>query len=754
MENLGDSREKIARRPEVDKVKGLMGVDFFKNSATEKETKAKNVIRSFNMQGIETIDDLFNRTEAPNYNQNQAKEKVNILATAIYETMQESGDKEVIEAAISGSFSIAKQLPPAFIGEDRSDLENGSRSTALVFQNFVDKFATETDKAIVYNAMENFDYIKNNPEIGIETGEAAKEALEQIKTVSISGKDSIESRARLVAYLSKMSGKNKSETEKSETINGNEILKKIADDIEKTAKASEISAKQAAARYELEHDMKTVSLGEQVDAYLYVRAPRERAPQQWEYDVPDELRNIGFNLINPKWKGLSVTEKKETWNKLSQVEKDKLDQESWRQLLSFMDQWLGAIYTKRYNSADYNNRIDAMSQSILNLKGLNESDLKKWYENPVLNLKGVMRQIARELLTETEVPGIKSKAYVFEIRDGKYVEGSYVEQFVNNEDGYKRELVKRLTSKIDENGNKVVPVVGNEVAAKLSVALAMNVMEMGGVFSFADGLRKLGWESDALRLSQRPERKYRSKITGGELFGGPWTEWANVMSEGDEQETMRRIDQQNIVPLQLAGSFLDMPHKEDRDTRSMMERIYNDPQGIKFDNLEKDMFFGWRKDHIMPAARIWMYVSGKNKLELSKTREVDAVISEWRSDLYNDIMTLRKCPDSYVSTDTIKGAIGGAVGLWPFEGPYLRINNPGVHGNGAIDYGESVIEIIRQLGLGPTEQQYLLSAFGVDKKNYKDLSDKFVAYTAVRNMTLPGWYRAWAERTLLKQRPV
>jgi len=727
MENLGNSKEKIARRPEVDKVKGLMGADFFKNSATEKEIKARNVIRSFNMQGIETIDDLFNRTNAPNYDQNQAKEKINVLATAIYETMQESGDKEVVEAAISGSFSIAEQLPPAFVGEDKSDLENGSRSAALVFQNFVDKFATETDKAIVYNAMENFDYVKNNPEIGIETGEAAKEALKQIKTVSISGKDSIESRARLVAYLSKISSKNKSETDKSETINGSEILKKIADDIEKTAKASEISAKQAAARYELEHDMRTVSLGEQIDAYLYVRAPRERAPQQWEYDVPDELVGIGVN---------------------------ETDQAAWRSLLNFQDQWLGAIYNKRYNAADYNNRIDAMSQSILNMKELNESDLKKWYENPVLNLKGVMRHIARELLTETEVPGIKSKAYVFEIKDGKYVEGSYVEQFVNNEDRYKRELVGRLTSDTDERGNKVVPIVKNDKVAKMAVALAMDIMEMGGVFSYADGLRKLSWESDALRLSQRPERKYRSKITGGELFGGPWTEWANVMSGGNERETMRRIDQENVVPLQLAGSFLDMPHKGDRDTRSMMERIYNDPNGVVFSNLEKDMFFGWRKDHIMPAARIWMYISGKSKLELSKTREADAAISEWRSDLYNDVMQLRQHTDSYVSTDIIKGAIGGAVGLWPFEGPYLRISTIGIHGSGAIDYAESVTEIIRQLGLGIVEQNDLLRAFGVDKRNFRDLSDKFVAYTAMRNLTLPEWYRRRSESVLSRRRPV
>lgn len=746
MENLGDSREKIARRPEVDKVKGLMGVDFFKNSATEKETKAKNVIRSFNMQGIETIDDLFNRTEAPNYNQNQAKEKVNILATAIYETMQESGDKEVIEAAISGSFSIAKQLPPAFIGEDRSDLENGSRSTALVFQNFVDKFATETDKAIVYNAMENFDYIKNNPEIGIETGEAAKEALEQIKTVSISGKDSIESRARLVAYLSKMSGKNKSETEKSETINGNEILKKIADDIEKTAKASEISAKQAAARYELEHDMKTVSLGEQVDAYLYVRAPRERAPQQWEYDVPPEFKNIGFDLSNPKWRGLSEAQKKQRWNELSEEERNKVDQESWRQLLNFMDRWLGAIYNKRANS-DYNNSLEKMSQSILNMQSLPESELKKWYDNETLNLSVVMRVITNELMVPEvfrantvyfDTHGnqregmVERKRYVFKtVSERDPVTGEIknvyssdrVKDYIKNEDIYKQDLVERLVE------NKVVQ---NKLCGALSVAIAMNVMEMGGVLSAADTLRKLSWESDAVRLAQRPETKFRAKVDKrlGELFAGPWSELSSLLAPHRRMTPMQIIDEWGVIPIQLAGSFLDKKQNS-ADSETIMDTIYRGGK-VNFKNTDADMFFGWRKDHIMPAARLWMYTSNKQSLEFSKNRESDAVISQWRTDLFNDLRTLRSNEDSVVDTPALIGAIGGSVGLWPFEGPYLRIGDADT----AMKYSSEGLEIIRILGLNSAESTRIINFFGIDRGSFRDFNMKYVNYIMYRNKTI------------------
>jgi hypothetical protein len=184
----------------------------------------------------------------------------------------------------------------------------------------------------------------------------------------------------------------------------------------------------------------------------------------------------------------------------------------------------------------------------------------------------------------------------------------------------------------------------------------------------------------------------------------------------------------------------------------MMEMIYNNEE-IPFSKKENDLFFGWRKDHIMPAARMWMYISNKTPLEFSRNRENDAVISQWRTDLLNDVNMLRENGDGIVSTEIIQGAIGGSVGLWPFEGPYLRISSDAMHGNGPIDYSESAIEIIRQLGLNSPESNQILRFFGVDKKFYKDLSDKFVAYTASKNLTLPKWYKRNSQKVLFRKRP-
>lgn len=509
------------------------------------------------------------------------------------------------------------------------------------------------------------------------------------------------------------------------------LLDKIAEDIKRSADSSEVSAKQAASRYELEKDVREVSLGEQLDAYLYIKAPRERAPQQWEYDVPI----------------------------------DGMDRETWRRLLNFQDQWLAAIYNKRVDSA-YNVSLEKMKDGILGMKTIEEGDLKFWYEDKTIKLKEVMHEISRELLTkEIVVSGNEERTiYAFATeperdKDGEfkkdkngqltekrqYLLGSHVKELVDNEANYKLALAKRLVKK---------NIIKNLNVAKLSVAMAMDVMEMGGVFSVADSLRKLSWESDALRLAQRPERKFSSKVGGGELFAGPWTELANTLGEGNPKKAMELIKTWKVVPDLLSGSFLDQKlylANGEKTKKTMMEMIYNNEK-IPFRDLGNDLYFLWRKDHVMPAARTWLYIANKVPLEFSKNRENDAVISQWRSDLFNDINQLRKNEDCILPTSVVAGAIGGSLGLWPFEGPYLRVSGAS-HDNAIIDYFESTTEIVRQLGLERDEYNKILQFFGVDNKNYNDLNRKIVSYTEIRNVTLPEWYKKKSRKTLFTKRP-
>lgn len=757
MENLGSSQEKAARRPEINRVKNLMGSDFFKRNTEEKEIKAKEIIGSFGMQGIETIDDLFNREQAPGYNPQKAQETLRILSTAVYENMNEN---DLAQAPIAGSYTVEKLLPQAWIGNDAKDPDNGSRFASMVTQNFIDRFGSEENKNKVFAALESVDYTINFPrpnaeEQRLDEIEEAGIASKEIRSLFPSGQGAVEAKKEVLRYLKTVenpdNNQDRAQEESVKVVDSN-AFEASDPEVKEYLKAQ---AEYAERRNLLEKDIEKVSLDELIDAYLHIRAPRERAPQMWEYKVP------------PEFSFLTV--------------------EDWRKLLNFQDSWLGAIYNKRGNS-EYNNSLDKMSQMILSMKSLDQADFKLWYDKPELKLHEVMNVIVRELFVKKEVRpenfpkstisydkelgGVSDVSenrhvYVFPttisapsargLRKESYLntdpnnpsnmnDANKVSEFIESEDHYKEKLVKRVGYLFpgDEKGR----------VAKMSVSMAMNIMEMGGVFTFGDGLRKLTWESDALKLAQRPERKYKSKIEGGELFAGSWTELVNVLHGHDPVKMMETVEEWGVVPKQLAGSFMDMVPDaivagEDKG-KTIMDLIFENKR-INFKEKSNDMYFSWRKDHVMPAARMWMYISGKKTLEFSKNRENDAVISEWRTDLFNDMYSLRGNTDAFLTTRNLAGAIGGSVGLWPFEGPYLRVSTRS-RGGSTLDYMSAAIEIMRNLGLEEREDRSIREFFGVGKRFNRDLSDKFVAYQAVRNVSQPDWYIEKNRKVLLRKR--
>jgi hypothetical protein len=702
----------------------MINVVHFRPDSDEDRKKASDYSsRIINGMGFEadTVDDLISVEKDDKKTARQkeiAKENLEVLAKGTFLAMQKSMDIEAMDLLGQGSaVEIDNFLPEPLKGLGEKIVKNVISNEVILgkLRELDDvrencDLNNPADKKIMFDEMSQT-YTDLTKIRGLGPNE--KDQLYMVKAYLNTKMQTLEGNTK----TSEERGGEEKNTETTEKRNGENKIEEYARESAEYARAS---AEYAQGRAILEKQIEKVSLNEILDSYLLIRAPRERAPQMWEYKVPDFM--------------------------------DGMSQEKWRKLLSFEDAWLGAIYSKRQTS-EYNNSLEKMKDGILNLKSLTEADLKTWYEDETLNLKGVMHEISRELLTKkTITDGNQTRTiYAFETRvnpvSGKeeYV-GTNLKEFVDNEDIYKLALVKRLVEK---------KVVSNEEVAKLAVALSMDIMEMGGVFSVADGLRKLSWESDALRLAQRPERKFSSKVGGGELFAGPWTELANTLSQGDLKKAAELVKSWGVVPELLAGSFLDQPldlgNGKETD-KTMMEMIYNNEE-IPFSKKENDLFFGWRKDHIMPAARMWMYISNKTPLEFSRNRENDAVISQWRTDLFNDVNILRENGDGIVSTEIIQGAIGGSVGLWPFEGPYLRINSDGKHGNGPIDYSESAIEIIRQLGLNSPESNQILRFFGVDKKFYKDLSDKFVAYTASKNLTLPEWYKRNSQKVLFRKRP-
>ncbi len=197
-ENLGNSQEKAARRPEIDKVKNQMGTNFFKLEPGERERKAREVISGFGMQGVDTVDDLFNRTQAPGYNPEKAIETLRVLSTAVYENMNESG---LPYAPVMGSYTVESMLPSALIGQDASDPENGSRFASMVVQNFIDKFGDDVSKNKAIAALEMLDYVRNYPDQGIELRKQVKKTIKDINSISPIGRGAIEAKSVVLKYL-------------------------------------------------------------------------------------------------------------------------------------------------------------------------------------------------------------------------------------------------------------------------------------------------------------------------------------------------------------------------------------------------------------------------------------------------------------------------------------------------------------------------------------------------------------------------
>lgn len=235
MENLGTNQEKAVRKPEVNRIKELIKKDnLLTRDRKFQDGKERAVIGSFGMQGIETIDDLFNRTEAPGYDHNKAKETLNVMATAVYESMVESGDQKLMDAVVAGSYSVEKLLPKQWVGGDAADPENGSRFASMVTQNFIDKFSSEENKAKVFAVMETLDYLKNNQDLG-DKGFWERQAVETYKAISEimpMGRSEIEARIKAVEYINSLVGdtskdnsSNKEESsEKKENKNGKESV--------------------------------------------------------------------------------------------------------------------------------------------------------------------------------------------------------------------------------------------------------------------------------------------------------------------------------------------------------------------------------------------------------------------------------------------------------------------------------------------------------------------------------------------------
>lgn len=455
---------------------------------------------------------------------------------------------------------------------------------------------------------------------------------------------------------------------------------------------------EALKQYQLEegklrHEVAEVSLTEWVDAQVSINAPRERAPQLWEYKPPEWM--------------------------------DGVPRKQWRMLLNLADGMLAGTYQKRKDGG-YKTSLEMVKKNSMAMMELPEEDFNFLLEHPILKGGEVGHEIFRELMvpleTRANIDGreVVSRTFVFPYttdEKGKRFYGGFVDEFAKNPTTYKKGLAERLVEK---------KIIGDIEAAKLSVALICDALEVGGVFSGADRLRKLSWDSDAVRLAQRPADKFNAKIR--EMWGGTWSAYCKAVADGDTDKALRVAEDLGIMPKLLAGSFLDV---QKQDGKSWAEKMY-DGEKIDMGKSSDDLYFIWRKDSLNAACDIMMYVTKEKPLQFKSFAEPDNVVSDWIASLYNSIKALRENGASLLPVETICGAFGGSVGVWPFEGPYFRIsalNDPKRHMN----YFSIGTEVVRQLGLSDVDEKRFLQFFGVDKRYFVDFNDKMTDYSTILN---------------------
>lgn len=470
--------------------------------------------------------------------------------------------------------------------------------------------------------------------------------------------------------------------------------------------------------------VEATSKEEWLQALIY-KLPKTRPGALWEYDAP------GWVLA----KSADETERRSQW----------------RRLIETVDGLhVGTI--NRRNSTEFNGGgIKGVAETVMNLPKISESDLRYLYENQrgfKESLETIMADLfdekvadkgKRELRNVTPTDAGKTTFFVFkELKRGNVETRAGV--FVRDFGEYKEDLAKRLS---EDRGLRLDPE-----QAKIMVSAATDFLEQGGVFEFADTDRKATFTSDGARTAMRPWEKFRLKLEKGERFGGNWSTYFRMMmgnvldrmtatvmanpglterekrqeiEREKEQEVVRRMKESGYIPLALSGSVLNKEMFE--NNKVSLGRLLKDKSPIRFTETSNDILYDTKK-WIKAACDFWSCVAGGAALEFREFAEYDNVITKFVDPLANAMGDI----EGYgieLSGEEVAGAIGGAAGMWPFEGPYIRIAK--YAGNLAFveNYAGAGQEIVAQLGLSRENEKRVIKILGFnDEKRLKDLNDR------------------------------
>lgn len=152
------NRNKVDVFKKVIKDKNIFNLD-----EENKKLAAKEVIGELGIKGVDTIEDLFNKTQNENVNKEIARNNIKDLGTAIAESILESDKEELKEAMIAGSYSVEALLPEAWRGRTEGDLGDVGLG-GVICDSLYEKISNKDKRENIQVVMETVDFLKNNDE--------------------------------------------------------------------------------------------------------------------------------------------------------------------------------------------------------------------------------------------------------------------------------------------------------------------------------------------------------------------------------------------------------------------------------------------------------------------------------------------------------------------------------------------------------------------------------------------------------------
>lgn len=616
-----DSFKKVIKEKEVFKLEG-----------SDRDLAAIGVIGELGINGVNTTEDLFDKTQNGNVNQEVARKNIKDLGTAIAESILESDNEELKAAMVAGSYSTEALLPEPWRGRMESD-DGDVGLAGVICDALTDKISDKTKKETVQRAMETVDFFKNNSEYSNLLVDQLDSSIVELRgLINPLNRNEMKVISERLKYL--QDEKDKTNSKSPKVVFGQEKSK-----TDKDRRLAQIE--RAEAMKSQEEASENGAEGEKRKGSFYMMEPEDLVNLEMSQRAKDQFH---FSPPYPEW---------------------------FKELPS-KDQKLWIVRNKLINGVAYKQALrNVDAEKLMMNRGLdiNKGELKLLCEMPKF------QESMHAMFEDLFVLGNEGGEQFLRLRRGSTEEGKFgspldtkVDYILTHFEAYKEKLALKMQypGKTEDEINKMYL---NEERAndsiRGSVATAWNFLYIGNIIESADVDRQLKPTevvSDKLRTMIHPLQKALGKwgvykegksmqdldgVTGEEEpMGGAIATWVQYHLDLDtvkgKHDFRQKLANREIRPLpeRMACSFVEMFEvtTEDGVKMPMSEAIRTNKKIIFNENdIENDLdIFTDFRDSMDGCKTAFDYLSGNKKLELGKNHE------EWARGFQKDIALIRQ----------------------------------------------------------------------------------------------------------------